>query len=299
MRTRTTPLTALLLALALVAGACGLSRDGGDAAAVRITYPDGDVTTILSSEIDELFEANTTNERLIELNQGTPFPDTYRTDLANQLISVDLLRSEIDRLGGEITAEDETEAREDLLDQLRSFYPDEAEVQTAADELSVFLGLLIDTRAGQLAFERALADTAPDDAVGVPCVRHILLETEEAAVDVIGRIDGGEDFAAVAIEASTGPSGPAGGDLGCSPSTNYVPEFRDAVDAAEVGQVVGPVQTQFGFHVVEVTGYEVQTLELAQQRFGEAFSELEVEVLDSDNLGQWSEGLGQIVAPTS
>jgi len=83
---------------------------------------------------------------------------------------------------------------------------------------------------------------------------HILVETEEAALAVIEEIEGGADFAAVAREKSTGPSGPNGGQLGWFGTGAMVPEFEQAVVELEVGAVSAPVKTQFGWHIVQVLG---------------------------------------------
>ena len=81
--------------------------------------------------------------------------------------------------------------------------------------------------------------------------RHILVETQAAAVDLIAELDDGADFAQLAISNSTGPSGPSGGDLGWFSPNSMVPEFRDAVSAMENGTYSSePVQTQFGWHVI-------------------------------------------------
>jgi peptidyl-prolyl cis-trans isomerase C len=67
------------------------------------------------------------------------------------------------------------------------------------------------------------------------------------------QIEGGADFAAVAREHSLCPSGQRGGDLGEFGPGQMVKEFDQAVFTGEVGKVLGPVQTQFGFHLLEVT----------------------------------------------
>lgn len=86
------------------------------------------------------------------------------------------------------------------------------------------------------------------------CASHILLETEEDAQEVLNLLGGGADFGQVAIEHSTGPSGPNGGELGCVSPDVYVPEFRDATLVAPVGEIYDTiVQTFFGFHVILVT----------------------------------------------
>ena len=81
--------------------------------------------------------------------------------------------------------------------------------------------------------------------------RHILVETQAAALDVVAQLEGGADFATVATEKSTGPSGPSGGDLGWFPPDRMVPEFSQAVQALEDGTFTKiPVQTQYGWHVI-------------------------------------------------
>lgn len=93
-------------------------------------------------------------------------------------------------------------------------------------------------------------DAPPPDML---CSNHILVATEEEALDVLDRLDAGEDLGALAMELSldTG-SGAAGGELGCFVEGSLVPEFESAAYAADDGEVVGPVQSQFGFHVIEV-----------------------------------------------
>lgn len=83
--------------------------------------------------------------------------------------------------------------------------------------------------------------------------RHILVPTEAACLDLKQKIDAGEDFAALAKEHSTCPSGQRGGDLGEFGRGQMVPEFDKACFEGEVGAVQGPVRTQFGYHLVEVT----------------------------------------------
>ncbi len=79
---------------------------------------------------------------------------------------------------------------------------------------------------------------------------HILVETEEAALELIEELDGGADFAELARQHSTGPSGPNGGQLGWFGAGMMVPPFEEAVFALEEGEISGPVETQFGWHVV-------------------------------------------------
>lgn len=82
--------------------------------------------------------------------------------------------------------------------------------------------------------------------------RHILVETEDEAKAAVQKLDEGADFATLAQELSTGPSGPNGGDLGYFTRDQMVPEFAEVAFALEPGGVSEPVQTQFGWHVITV-----------------------------------------------
>lgn len=115
--------------------------------------------------------------------------------------------------------------------------------------------------------ERLLADAVSDEEVEAryqtfiaenPPVeevraRHILLETEDEARQVIAALDDGIDFAELASERSTGPSAAQGGDLGYFTAEQMVPSFAEAAFAMEPGSYTSePVQTEFGWHVIQV-----------------------------------------------
>jgi peptidyl-prolyl cis-trans isomerase C len=85
------------------------------------------------------------------------------------------------------------------------------------------------------------------------CARHILLDTVEDAEAVLAELEAGADFAELAAERSTGPSGPQGGDLGCFGRGQMVAPFEEAALEAEIGTPYGPVETDFGQHVLLVT----------------------------------------------
>jgi len=87
---------------------------------------------------------------------------------------------------------------------------------------------------------------------------HILVETEEEALAIVEELKEGADFATVAREKSTGPSGPNGGQLGWFGEGAMVPEFEAAVVAMEPGAVSAPVKTQFGWHVITLNETRVQ-----------------------------------------
>ncbi len=87
----------------------------------------------------------------------------------------------------------------------------------------------------------------------VATARHILVDSEEKCNELKDQINSGMDFADAAKEHSNCPSGKSGGDLGEFGPGMMVPEFDKVVFSAEIGSVEGPVKTQFGYHLLEVT----------------------------------------------
>lgn len=83
--------------------------------------------------------------------------------------------------------------------------------------------------------------------------RHILVKSKEACEKLKADIEKGADFAKVASEHSLCPSGKRGGDLGEFDKGDMVPEFDTVVFTAEIGKVHGPIKTQFGYHLIEIT----------------------------------------------
>ncbi len=83
--------------------------------------------------------------------------------------------------------------------------------------------------------------------------RHILVASEEQCNTLKQDIENGSNFADVAKAHSQCPSGASGGELGNFSKGQMVPEFDDVVFSAELNTVQGPVKTQFGYHLLEVT----------------------------------------------
>ena len=81
---------------------------------------------------------------------------------------------------------------------------------------------------------------------------HILVANEDDAQKILSRITKGEDFEELAKRFSKCPSGKKGGDLGWFGKGQMVREFEDAAFAGAKGAVVGPIKTQFGYHLVKV-----------------------------------------------
>ncbi|WP_110667655.1 peptidylprolyl isomerase [Salinicola halophilus] len=83
--------------------------------------------------------------------------------------------------------------------------------------------------------------------------RHILVDSEQQCLELKQQIENGSDFAEVARQHSNCPSGRQGGDLGTFGRGQMVKEFDEVVFNGELNRVHGPVKTQFGYHLLEVT----------------------------------------------
>lgn len=101
----------------------------------------------------------------------------------------------------------------------------------------------------QEAYDLRFADFTPAKEYNAS---HILVETEDEAKAIVAELEGGADFAELAKTKSTGPSGPDGGNLDWSWPGRLVPEFEAAANELEIGQVSGPVKTQFGWHIIKL-----------------------------------------------
>lgn len=118
----------------------------------------------------------------------------------------------------------------------------------------------------QAAYDSVFADVEPATEYDAS---HILVETEEEAAELVTLLADGADFAELAMERSTGPSGPNGGQLGWFSQGMMVPPFEEAVMALEVGEVSEPVETQFGWHVIILNDSRTEELPAIENIRGE------------------------------
>jgi peptidyl-prolyl cis-trans isomerase C len=83
---------------------------------------------------------------------------------------------------------------------------------------------------------------------------HILVKSEDQAKDLLKKLNNGESFDEIARKFSSCPSGKNCGDLGWFGKGMMVPEFEKAAFEGPEGKVVGPVKTQFGYHLIKILG---------------------------------------------
>jgi parvulin-like peptidyl-prolyl isomerase len=124
------------------------------------------------------------------------------------------------------------------------------------------------------------------------CVRHILFnkDQKEKAEEVKQQVEnGGDDFTKLAKENSQDPGSAAkGGDLGCLGKGETVPEFEQAAFGAEQGEILGPVQTEFGYHILQVTDVKPEQTRSLQEVESQIRSQLAAEK-QSEEFNKWIE----------
>lgn len=261
----------------------GLNPDGE---AAFMVFADGSEVVVTNASViaaDSDFRSSETFVNLVLQSGGVAIP------IENVLIDQAILGATLEKMlvdrGTTVSDASRAQARDELAQSLTPLLGPDGDGVKLLDELGSYGDLVADLQSRLL----TLSETLPPPVLA--CARHILLETEAEAQAAIDDIAAGADFTDIAIERSTGPSGPEGGDLGCVPSSNYVPEFAAAVDSATVGTVIGPVQTDFGFHVIIVDSFEEdssgsQNQLLAAQQLAE--SELTSASVTIDSLlGMW------------
>jgi parvulin-like peptidyl-prolyl isomerase len=149
------------------------------------------------------------------------------------------------------------ELRKEFEDNVRSYRSNFRQTALVSDST-------IDAYFERQALQRAIGLALLGEARTVPYVnaRHILVDTEEQALDILEALRAGESFAelARALSKDTG-SGANGGELGWSSTSTYVPEFRDAVETLPIGELSAPIKTQFGFHIIQVRARENRAVE--------------------------------------
>ena len=249
-----------VLAIVALLAACGPEDAASPDAAATVN---GEEVPI--SELRVRYDAVSENPQFQEQLEGDDsgeFQEQVQAEILTGLIRARLLAQGAEELGVELTEEDIEAKREEVVEDVGGEEAFQEVIETNNLTEETVNSQLRDLALQDLVAEELGDDLEVDDSAvqaryeetyGTASARHILVETEEEAQAVIARLEAGEDFAAVAQEVSTDPSAAQNsGDLGEFTRGQMVPEFTEAVFGAEEGEIVGPVQTDFGYHVIEV-----------------------------------------------
>lgn len=222
--------------------------------------------------------------------------DTQRRVL-DLYIRREIVRIVADDAGVETDAEDREAARDALIDSVGGPEALPEVLAQAGFTEEVFDDVIVEQEALLEALRR---DLLAGTELEVREPRHILLGSEQEAAEVVADLEAGADFADLAIERSQDPgSAQDGGALDAAPRGAWLPEFDDAVWTAQLGTVVGPIQTQAGFHVIEVVAEdtleagELPAEQVQQLVAGELDARFftvveETEVVVDPAFGEWS-----------
>lgn len=317
------PARLLLAALVAVSlAACGDTV--GDAGAAAVVNG----VSIPIDTVQQRFDSVRRDPQLAQqlaADEDGSFKARVQARLLSQMIQAELLSQAAEEIGIEITEADIDAERDVIVEQVGGQEAFEQIVEDNALSEEDIRGQIRD-----LIVERKVEESLSEDMeVSNAEVRayyeenkgtrydrvrasHILVQTKEEADAVMGRLQAGEDFAALAQQLSQDPgSGQQGGDLGEFTRGRLVPEFEEAAFNAEIGELVGPIQTEFGWHVIKVTGRtnptfeevreEIRT-ELTEQRTAEArtafrqehFADADVRI--NPRLGRWNPESGEVEA---
>ena len=237
--------------------------------------------------------------------EGSGRAGTFNSQLAAEVLTLriyyELVDQELAERGIEVTAQELRDARAQLEEQV-SQDPQTGQVDPARGKevLGAFSAGYLDDLVrrqaqvvrlqsvlteGSVSDERVQAyyEENPNEFVEV-CARHVLVDTRADGDAVAGELRApGADFAAVARARSKDPSAQEnGGDLGCAPSASYVDPFAEAARTQPLNEVGAPVETNFGFHVIQV--YERSTKPLDEVR-GDI--ERQLQAATGDRLNEW------------
>ncbi|WP_166397056.1 peptidylprolyl isomerase [Rubrobacter marinus] len=316
--------SAAVLAIFVLSG-CGAAPPGEevDSGAKKVvTYQGGEIT---EGEVVEGVErlsaqsAASTGQPAPEVRPGSPEFEAAKAQVVPQLLTTDLalsyaeenditvsdeeVQAEIDNTKQAVAQQAQQQGQEGDPEQLFGDALQQFGFTEASFREEVRTGLTVQKVQGEVAGGdapteeevRAYYDENKETQFTQPeqrCIRHILFnkEGEDLANEVKGEIEDGGDFAALAAEHSQDPSNKdQGGDLGCVPEGQFVPEFDEAAFGAEEGELLGPVETEFGFHLIEVTEIRPE----GETPFEEVAPQIEEQITAEQQAGEfqaWVDG---------
>lgn len=206
-----------------------------DAAAAK-TYTAETVLATVNGTAITLGNVIAMRDRLPAQYQQLP-DDVLMKGLLDQMIDQQLL-----------AASESADAASDPL-QVKLQVENERRGALAGIAAEAIVAAAVDDAAVQAAYDAQVKAFQPQPEYSAS---HILVDSEDKAKELKAQIDGGADFAEVAKANSSDGSAASGGDLGWFQAGQMVPEFEAAVVGMKVGEVAGPVKTQFGWHIIKL-----------------------------------------------
>lgn len=260
---RSTLLTGAALSLLITAPLAAQDTGTAPAAAEETAVMDVDANTVVATvNGEDITVGHVIAARLTLPEQYQTLPDNVLFDgLIEQLIQQTVL--------GQAMGEMTRRAQIQLDNERRAITATEkldAVIATAADEAKI-----------KAAYDAEYANAEPTKEWNAS---HILVETEDEAAGLIEELNNGADFAELAREKSTGPSGPNGGELGWFTAGMMVKPFEDAVMGMEDGAIAGPVQTQFGWHVIKLNESRMKGAPPLEEVQGDIIAKLENDAVE-------------------
>lgn len=244
----------LLTSFLLLASACGATR-GDDVAAASLTFDDDDTREVSSEDYNAVLDSINASERFVESAFSGEIPFGFEASVLSGMIVERAIDQLLVEEGLEVP-EGEVEDRLDgLLVDVNTLMGDEEIGGEVFEELAPYLDSLANLQAKQGVLVDKL--TEGEEIPQIPCASHILVAELAESEDLLDQLNNGGDFAALATELSLDPgSGELGGSLGCSDPALYVDEFRIAIEGGVEGELMGPIETQYGYHIIVIDGYE-------------------------------------------
>lgn len=272
--------------------------------AASMTFADGTLVEITFEQLDGVVQKTLDSSQYRLLAE---VPEAFDTEVLRQMLVAEALQSELTARGIEVTDTETKEVEDELIanvsgalaNQTDDPQADRSEEAAKLIQDVPLLTLVRDVEVRERTLLASLEEVAEPGQV--PCVSHILLADENAAQEVSADLEGGADFGELAAEKSTDPgSSEAEGVLGCSDPQQFPDEFKTAVEEATVGQATAPVQTEAGWHVILVTGNELEEIEpaaLAEREFGTILNDRfeTAEITIDPNLGTWDKEQNSLV----
>jgi parvulin-like peptidyl-prolyl isomerase len=316
---------AAVAAFAVVALAACSGVTGGGNPNVAATV---NGTEVMVSEVESRYEQAKASPQVaqqLEADSEGTYEAQLQAQILSQLVVSELLEQWADDLGVEATDADVEQERADLVEQLggqEAFDQAVSESGLSDEDVEeqlrqrVLQNKISDSVAGEVEVSDADVEAYYEENAATQygeraVARHILVEDEADANDLREQLDDGADFGELAAEHSTDTgSAEQGGELPEFGRGQMVPEFEEAVFSAEPGEIVGPVQSEFGYHVIEVLELnegselddvrdEIET-QLTEQQQGQLLQDQlqqrtqDAEVTVNPRFGTWNPETGQV-----